>query len=754
MNTLNVSYRIKRISAISVGIILLSICGQSISSAYQYPVLTSHQKFRIFVQNTSSAKAPVAAALRILPPQSSTISASVLGTIDISPVLVSPATLPTDVGSNPYITYGDATPTYSPSYVLPAHVVLAPIPVCGVAASVGTLDAGRYTVDCLNGPTSATQDESGTAVNYAMVYHTLVLDVLPAAHQSISIANSGATAAAGGSGIVVSSTGYKGSSAITYALSPADPNCSLSGSTVNAIAEGTCYVVATIAAGNYVTASSTAAPFVFTAPVVDPVSWTLTANDAAYTIGGTPPTLSAIASPTGGLSGSATCAIYATGDDSYISALTLNSSLSVTTYKIHCTGTAAAGYNAATLVDGTLTVSAAYVAPVTVTVNHHVSYNLSGGTGTIPAAFWSPVGSGYTTATGNGLSKEGFTFGGWSDGTHAYPANTVEYVGSTDIVLSAVWVLITPPDSGAQPIVLPKSPVVVPVAPTFTSHSVASNLVANFIKIVDVTFGTKLVAIPHDAGTSLTLTDGVAASLQDQLTIVVTAEGVSITAVKGWTGRISFPVVATQNGVQVELFIGVEEDPASVLKPTFNLVSTKNAKVAWTANNSQVELYNVYLGNKLACTATKTTCTLPISSIKNFKSNMKIESVGHQQTYSQKIAPAYAAKILATAGIVHFGLGSSGLTATEKKYLDGLIKSLKTLGVTNVTLNGHADSTGAAALNKKLSADRVAAVKSYIAKALPKLKVTSKVFSSSAPIGTNSTVSGRSDNRRVEVLVG
>ena len=316
MNTLNVSYRIKRISAISVGIILLSICGQSISSAYQYPVLTSHQKFRIFVQNTSSAKAPVAAALRILPPQSSTISASVLGTIDISPVLVSPATLPTDVGSNPYITYGDATPTYSPSYVLPAHVVLAPIPVCGVAASVGTLDAGSYTVDCLNGPTSATQDESGTAVNYAMVYHTLVLDVLPAA-QSISIANSGATAAAGGSGIVVSSTGYKGSSAITYALSPADSNCSLSGSTVNAIAEGTCYVVATIAAGNYVTASSTAAPFVFTAPVVAPVSWTLTANDAAYTIGGTPPTLSAIASPTGGLSGSATCAIYATGDGSY-----------------------------------------------------------------------------------------------------------------------------------------------------------------------------------------------------------------------------------------------------------------------------------------------------------------------------------------------------------------------------------------------------------------------------------------------------
>ena len=145
---------------------------------------------------------------------------------------------------------------------------------------------------------------------------------------------------------------------------------------------------------------------------------------------------------------------------------------------------------------------------------------------------------------------------------------------------------------------------------------------------------------------------------------------------------------------------------------------------------------------------------MPIKSIANFKSSLKIESVGHQATYSTRVAPAYSLKSLVSAGIVHFNVGSAALTNTAKKTLATLVSLLKALGVTNVNLNGHADATGLDAVNKQLSIARANAVKAYLANALPKLKFNGKGFSSSVPVKSNSTAAGRSDNRRVEVLVG
>jgi len=504
--------------------------------------------------------------------------------------------------------------------------------------------------------------------------------------------------------------------------------------------------------------------YVFTYPVVyfsviapSLTSWTLTAQPASYTIGGTVPALSAVASDPAGLSGPAACHVYANSDSTYATPLVI-SSLAAGTYAIHCTATPTSGYAPANLVDGVLAVSAASPTPPptgpTNSITHTVSYNLAGGSGVVPASITSPVGAGYTVSSAYGLAKDGYTFGGWTDGAHVYAAGSLQYIGNSDIVLTAIWNSTSDGSGGAAPIVLPKTPVTQPVAQVFTNHSVASNLVANFAKIVDITFKTTVVPVPHDAGTSIRLTDGVQASLVDQLNLAITSAGVQVTAVKGWTGRISFPVVATQSGKDVELFVGVEEDPAPVLAPAFSLLTTKQAKISWTANNSQVELYNVYLGNSLACTASTNSCTLPIKSIANFKSSLKIESVGHQATYSTRVAPAYSVKSLVSAGIVHFNVGSAALTNTAKKTLATLVSLLKALGVTNVNLNGHADATGLDAVNKQLSIARANAVKVYLSKALPKLKFNGKGFSSSVPVKSNSTAAGRSDNRRVEVLVG
>ena len=757
MNTYVTIKSRKRITAIAVGIVLLSLLGQSAGNAYQYPALTSHHKFRIFVSHKSAVKAPVVAALRALPAKSSTASANLGATVVNVPI-----TPTTPIGFTGSINFGDPTPVFTPSYSLPSYISLPATPVCGIT-TLGSipLAPGSYTVDCSQGglPAFIHYDDGGSGIDYVFTYPTISFVVNPPPLTSWTLVAQPASYTIGGTvpslSAVATPPEALSSAASCNVYASADSSYSTPLAVTSALSAGT-YVIhcAGTPASGY--ASPTITDSVLTVNAAPSLtSWTLVAQPASYTIGGTVPSLSAVANPSGAISGSASCGVYAVADLGYATPLAVTSALSAGTYVIHCTGTPATGYAVATLVNGSLTVSNPSPTPPTNYIGHTASYNLSGGNGAVPASINAAEGAGYTVASGFGLSKEGYTFGGWTDGSHVFAASSLQFMGTSDIVLTAIWVSTASGDgSGAQPIVLPKTPVTPPVVQTFTNHAVASNLVANFAKIVDITFKSTVVPVQHDAGTSIRLTDGVQASLVDQLNLLVTPVGVQVTAVKGWTGRISFPVVATQSGSEVELFIGVEEDPASVLTPSFSLLNPKQAKVTWTANNSQVELNNIYLGNQLACTSTKTSCILPITSIANFKSTLKIESVGHQATYSTKVSPAYALKSLVSAGIVHFNVGSAELTNSAKKTLASLVKTLKALGVTTVNLNGHADATGLDAVNKQLSIARAAAVKTYLAKALPKLKFNGKGFSSSVPAKSNATASGRSDNRRVEVLVG
>ncbi len=311
------------------------------------------------------------------------------------------------------------------------------------------------------------------------------------------------------------------------------------------------------------------------------------------------------------------------------------------------------------------------------------------------------------------------------------------------------------PKEPAAAIVLPLAPAPAP-APVqqFGTTAVQIDKYALYKSIVDVAGNTKLVAITHDSGTALKLTNGVEASLSAKLKLNLTNDGVQVTSIAGWTGHIAFPVVATVNGKAVELYIGVEEDPAPAAKPLFNLVNLKSAKISWNASTSQVTYYNVYFGTKLVCNTSKTSCSVPASSISSLKSGLQIEAVGHESTYSTKVAPKYKTGAVAAAGIIHFANGSSTISASDKKSLDALVKSLKKLGVTAIQINGHADVTGAGSANTKLAVARGNAVKAYIAKQLPKVKINVKGFSSKVPAASTKTAAGLASSRRAEILVG
>ena len=71
-----------------------------------------------------------------------------------------------------------------------------------------------------------------------------------------------------------------------------------------------------------------------------------------------------------------------------------------------------------------------------------------------------------------------------------------------------------------------------------------------------------------------------------------------------------------------------------------------------------------------------------------------------------------------------------------------------------VEIQGHTDSTGSAAINRKLSAARAESVKRYLVdKKIAKARLTTKGFGPDVPVADNATPEGKDANRRVEFKI-
>ncbi|TBX70384.1 OmpA family protein [Flavobacterium silvisoli] len=103
---------------------------------------------------------------------------------------------------------------------------------------------------------------------------------------------------------------------------------------------------------------------------------------------------------------------------------------------------------------------------------------------------------------------------------------------------------------------------------------------------------------------------------------------------------------------------------------------------------------------------------------------------------------------------VRFDTNKSTLTAAAKTNLDKLVPVFNQYPDTNIQIYGYTDSTGTAEYNLKLSEQRAAAVKTYLAgKGLSSTRFTTTGLGIADPIATNDTPEGRSQNRRVEFAI-
>lgn len=68
-----------------------------------------------------------------------------------------------------------------------------------------------------------------------------------------------------------------------------------------------------------------------------------------------------------------------------------------------------------------------------------VDFNPGGGTGTVPTMAATAAGATFTVPDADGLTKEGYTFAGWNDGSTTYAAGDIYTMPAKDVTFTAQW---------------------------------------------------------------------------------------------------------------------------------------------------------------------------------------------------------------------------------------------------------------------------------------------------------------------------
>ena len=112
-----------------------------------------------------------------------------------------------------------------------------------------------------------------------------------------------------------------------------------------------------------------------------------------------------------------------------------------------------------------------------------------------------------------------------------------------------------------------------------------------------------------------------------------------------------------------------------------------------------------------------------------------------------------AIKVTFDSGIL-FDTNKYDLKTASKNALKEVAAKMIDLPDTDITIYGHTDNTGSAAVNEKLSLQRAEAVESYLnGCGISNLRMTSEGKSFTMPVASNDTAEGRAQNRRVEIFV-
>ena len=104
---------------------------------------------------------------------------------------------------------------------------------------------------------------------------------------------------------------------------------------------------------------------------------------------------------------------------------------------------------------------------------------------------------------------------------------------------------------------------------------------------------------------------------------------------------------------------------------------------------------------------------------------------------------------------LNFKVGSSDLASANQSLVAKVAEVIAMYGQPMVKVEGHSDSTGSKATNIRLSDERAKAVKAALIRdsGLPEAKITAEGYGDTRPVANNKSAAGRSQNRRVDVII-
>lgn len=103
---------------------------------------------------------------------------------------------------------------------------------------------------------------------------------------------------------------------------------------------------------------------------------------------------------------------------------------------------------------------------------------------------------------------------------------------------------------------------------------------------------------------------------------------------------------------------------------------------------------------------------------------------------------------------VLFDTGKAEVKSDGQVAIERVATLLKDKTAANVIIEGHTDSTGAAQLNQRLSEQRADSVRtSLVSRGVQPGRIQTKGMGFSQPVADNATEDGRSQNRRVEIVM-
>jgi len=106
------------------------------------------------------------------------------------------------------------------------------------------------------------------------------------------------------------------------------------------------------------------------------------------------------------------------------------------------------------------------------------------------------------------------------------------------------------------------------------------------------------------------------------------------------------------------------------------------------------------------------------------------------------------------SGKVLFGSDLDSLNGPSQAIVERIGKALLGVGIEGVRVDGHADASGKATYNQQLSVRRAQSVaQALIGIGMPAQNIRTRGLGSTEPVADNRTSSGRTENRRVSIVV-